>query len=77
MNNSERHHLKRRTLGSNIARLRETRDITQKQLALMTGMNKGYLCDVENGKANVSVNKLFRITEALDISLRDLFEGIE
>ncbi len=43
----------------------------------MTGMNKGYLCDVENGKANISINKLLRIAEALDVSLQELFAGTE
>lgn len=77
MNDSERYHSKRGALGNNIARLRLTRGITQKRLALMTGMNKGYLCDVENGKANISINKLLRIAEALDVSLQELFAGTE
>lgn len=77
MNDSEQYRLKRRALGGNIARLRTERHITQKRLALMTGMNKGYLCDVENGKANISIDKLFQIAEALDIHPQSLLEGTD
>lgn len=38
----------------------------------MAGMDYSYLCRIEHGKANVSVNLLFRIADGLGIAARDL-----
>ncbi len=40
----------------------------------MSGMNKGYLCDLENGKANTTVEKLVRLADALGVPLSRIFE---
>ena len=40
----------------------------------MAGMNKGYLCDLENGKANATVEKLVRLADALGVPLSRFFE---
>ena len=61
-------------LGSTIARLRHERNLTQERLAFMSGMNKGYLCDLENGKANTTVEKLVRLADALGVPLSRIFE---
>lgn len=64
---------KRKLLGQRIAEIRKTQNISQKQLALMSNINKGYLSEIENGISNISVNKLFRVADALGISAKDLF----
>lgn len=69
--------IKRRQLGQRIAEVRKAQNISQKQLALMSDINKGYLSEIENGISNISVNKLFCIADALDIPAQDLFNGIE
>ena len=68
---------KRRQLGQRIAEVRKAQNISQKQLALMSDINKGYLSEIENGISNISINKLFRIADALDIPTKDLFSSIE
>ena len=68
---------KRRQLGQRIAKVRRAQNISQKQLALMSDINKGYLSEIENGISNISVNKLFHIADALGISPKDLFSDIE
>lgn len=57
--------------------IRKSQNISQKQLALMTDINKGYLSEIENGISNISINKLFRIADALDVPIKHLFENIE
>ena len=39
--------------------------------------DRGYLSEIENGISNISVNKLFRIADALGVRPMDLFAGIE
>ena len=60
---------KRRQLGQHIVEMRKAQRISQKQLALMSDINKGYLSEIENGISNISVNKLFRIADALGVPL--------
>ena len=67
----------RRRLGQRIAEVRKSQHISQKQLALMSDINKGYLSEIENGISNISVNKLFRIADALGVTPVVLFEGVE
>ena len=68
---------KRRQLGQHIVEMRKAQRISQKQLALMSDINKGCLSEIENGISNISVNKLFRIADALGVPPMDLFAGIE
>lgn len=63
---------KRRQLGQRIVETRKAQNISQKQLALMSNINQGYLSEVENGISNPSINKLFRISDALGVPLSHL-----
>lgn len=70
------HFAKRRQLGKRIAKVRKTRHLSQKQLSFLAGINNSYLSEVENGLANISIDKLFDITEALGVSLSTLLEDV-
>lgn len=59
-------------LGKRIADARKRQGLTQKQLALMAGLNHGYLSEVENGTGNISINKLFALADALDVPAASL-----
>lgn len=56
-----------------IKEIREARGLTQADLAAMTGLNQGYLSKVENGSANVSIDKLRIIAVALKVDLHEMF----
>lgn len=64
-------------LGMRIRFLRKERNWSQEDLALEANVNKNYICDLENGRRNPSLDILERIAKALDISLSELFKGIE
>lgn len=70
------HFSKRQQLGKRIALIRKARHLSQKQLSFMAGINNSYLSEVENGLVNISIDKLFDITEALGVSLSTLLEDI-
>lgn len=67
----------RQNLGDRIRLVRTNQGLTQDRLALMIGMDRGYLLDVEKGRRNVSVDNLIRISSGLGINLSDLCQGIE
>ncbi len=65
---------KRLTLGAAIRARREEQGLSQARLALMIGSSKSHIWRIETGRVSVGVDDLFRIAEALDISVRELFE---
>lgn len=64
----------KRSLGYRIRQLREDKNVSQRQLALMTGTSRSYLWKLEGGKADVGVDVLCRIARALDVKVRDLID---
>lgn len=64
-------------LGMRIKFLRKQRKWSQEDLAFYANVNKNYICDLENGRRNPSLDILERIAVGLGISLEELFKGIE
>lgn len=56
-------------LGTNIARLRSEANVSQTSFALMVGVSRKYLIDIESGKANPTVDMLERIAGGLDTTV--------
>ncbi|OUP11177.1 transcriptional regulator [Collinsella sp. An2] len=61
-------------LGSSIRSVRAERNISQRQLALMTGISRSYLWKIETGTADVGIDVLIKIAKALDIPVHSLFD---
>lgn len=66
----------RRELGRRIKRLREERGLSQEELAGRSDIHVTYLSGVENGKRNPSLLILYRLAEALEVSLSSLFADL-
>lgn len=64
-------------LGMRIRYLRSLRKWSQEDLALEANVNRNYICDLENGRRNPSLEILERISDAFGITLSELFRGIE
>lgn len=63
-------------LGMRIKYLRKKRGMSQFDLSLESNVNKNYICDLENGRRNPSLEILERIADAFGITLEELFKGI-
>ena len=63
-------------LGQRIQSLRKERDISQEKFALQIDMDRTYLASVEAGKRNGSLCNIKKIADGLNVSLSELFEGI-
>lgn len=63
-------------LGTTIARLRAEACISQASFALMVGVSRKYIIDIESGKANPTVDVLERIAGGLDTTVSRLFGGL-
>lgn len=64
----------KRLLGSRIRAVRTEQGISQRQLALMTGISRSYLWKVETGTADIGIDVLICIAHALDVPVRELIE---
>jgi len=63
------------TIGTNIRKLRNSRKLSQEELAFNAGIDRSYLSEIENGHKNLSVVVLDQIASALGVKIMQLFTG--
>ena len=61
------------TFGQKIRMLRKQRGFSQEQLADLAGIDRSYMGHIERGEKNITLLKIYQISNALNISPRDLF----
>ena len=61
-------------LGKTIKSLRESKGLSQEDLALACGIDRSYFGGIERGEHNVALINLEKISIALGIPLRELFK---
>lgn len=64
-------------LSQRIRSLRVKRGLTLKQVSKKTGLTNGVLSKIENFRVTPSLTTVTKIAEALEITLSELFEGLE
>lgn len=60
--------------GQNLKRIRLQKGMMQIDVAVATNLHRTYISRIENGKARVTINLLFRLIKGLNITSRDLLE---
>lgn len=60
-------------IGSHIAALRKTRNLSQKRLAELSKISASYISDIEGGRRNPTTSMLTGIAKAFGMSLSELF----
>lgn len=66
----------RRTLGYELRRLRESREMSQEQFAEYCGISRAYYGRIERGEHSMTIDMCFRIASALGIEIFDIFKNI-
>lgn len=66
-----------RCIGKKFRQARITRGYTQEELADKAGFHRTYVGVVERGEKNISIVNCYRLARALEISMSELFTGIE
>ncbi len=61
-----------KNIGNNIRTLRKQQHLSQIDLAVMVGIDRAYLSEIENGRTNTTINLLYAIADALNISLTQI-----
>ena len=60
-------------IGVRIKELREVKQLSQKDLAYTSDLDRSYIASVENGKRNISIVNIEKIADALGVTLKDFF----
>ena len=60
--------------GKRVRELRESKGISQEELAFSAGMHRTYLGGIERGERNPSLKNISAIAQALQITLAELFQ---
>jgi len=66
-----------RDVGETVRRLRAARGYSQESFAQEAKLNRAYMGGVERGQRNVGVVNLYRIADALNLSLSEFFAEME
>ncbi|HET6400638.1 MAG TPA: helix-turn-helix transcriptional regulator [Candidatus Kapabacteria bacterium] len=56
-----------KVIGKNVKLLRESRGYTQGTLAQVSGLQRGYIGDIERGSRNLTISSLSQIADALGV----------
>lgn len=60
--------------GKKVRAIRNTKKVSQEKLAELADLDRTYVSDIENGKRNVSIETIFKISNALETPLINFFE---
>jgi len=61
-----------RSLGYHLRQIRQQKQLRQKTVAKLCEMNSGSYSNIENGKRNITVLTLFKISKVLNVSMTEI-----
>jgi transcriptional regulator with XRE-family HTH domain len=64
-----------RWFGSRLRKIRHNKGLSQEELAELAGIDRTYVGGVERGERNLSLLNVKRISDALGINVKDLFDN--
>lgn len=67
----------KQSLGVKVREIRKKRKWSLLELSLRANINRNYLCDLENGRRNPTLEVLERIAKAFNMSISELTFGLE
>jgi transcriptional regulator with XRE-family HTH domain len=61
-------------IGNRIKELRDVKEMSQKDLAYASDLDRSYIASVENGQRNISIINIEKIAVALGVTLKEFFK---
>jgi transcriptional regulator with XRE-family HTH domain len=63
--------------GKAVRELRKERGLSQEAFADLAGIDRSYMGHIERGEKNVTLTKIYQLSDALGITVLELFKRIE
>lgn len=64
---------KLQAFGQRVRELRKNKGWSQEQFADLAGLDRSYMGHIERGEKNITLLKVYQISDVLEMSLSDLF----
>ena len=61
--------------GENLRRIRHSKNMSQGDIIRVTGMDRGYVSSVENGKQNPTLATIEKLAKALEVYMEELMKS--
>ena len=59
--------------GQRVRELRKSKGLSQEAMAALAGLDRSYMGYIERGEKNITLLKIYQISEALEVEVGDLF----
>lgn len=59
--------------GQRVKYLRKNKGLSQEEMAALAGIDRSYMGHIERGEKNITLTKIYQISDALGIDVADLF----
>ncbi|OQP43442.1 hypothetical protein A4H97_11040 [Niastella yeongjuensis] len=59
--------------GENVRRLRTAKGLTQSDLEAVTGIDRGDISRIENGRMDIQFSSIIKLSDGLEVDTVDLF----
>ena len=59
--------------GKQVQELRKARNLSQEQLAELSGVHRTYIGMIERAEKNITLRNIERIAKALEVNIKDFF----
>lgn len=71
----QRRKLNTQGIGVKVKSLRESRDLSMRELAARAGLSASLICKIESGEVSPTVISLEKLLDAMDVGLHEFFES--
>lgn len=61
-------------IGEKIKEIRESKMISQQNLAAMCNFEKGNMSRIESGRTNTTIGTIYKISQALEVKMVDILD---
>jgi len=61
-------------IGEKIKEIRESKMISQQNLAAMCNFEKGNMSRIESGRTNPTIGTIYKISQALEVKMADILD---
>lgn len=62
--------------GRVIREMRKEKGLSQEAFADLAGIDRGYMGNIERGKNNLTLSKVFQISSALEVTPQEIFQRL-